>query len=433
MEKKEQNAKNEDLQKNPEKDTEAGNKKDSEQVKKNSQGRLEKDSPDEKSGREKEEKRSSPDQVKKDASAEEKPAKKKPSVKPKKKEKKSPVIRPRESYLVTSSPHIFGKDTVSKIMWTVTACLALPGIFSIYIFGIRAFFIIALGIIGAVGAEFVWQKLNHKKVTIADGSAFLTGLLLAFNLPPTSEWWMPLVGSAFAIIIVKQFFGGLGMNIFNPALAARGFLVASWPQQMSTWAKPVRDFFAVDLVTKATPLDLIKRSAENPQLLDEFRESFPNGMVMLKEFLLGFRGGCVGETCALLLILGGLYLIWKKYIDWQIPVTYIATVGVFAIIFGREPFNGQVLPTLIFHIFSGGLILGAFFMATDYVTTPSTVKGRVIFALGCGILTGVIRMWGGFPEGVCYSILIMNGFVPIIDNKTRPRVYGTSLKESKPE
>ncbi|MFP4497784.1 MAG: RnfABCDGE type electron transport complex subunit D [Vulcanimicrobiota bacterium] len=335
---------------------------------------------------------------------------------------------PSEKYNVSSSPHIFGKDSVSKIMWTVNICLAPAGLASIYIFGMRAFFIIFLSILGAVGAEYLWQRATHKPITIKDGSAFLTGLLLAYNLPPTVSWWLPLLGSAFAIIIVKQFFGGLGMNIFNPALAARGFLLASWPQEMTTWAKPIMGF-SIDLTTSATPLDMLKRSRDSEALIEQFRDNLPNAGAMLKRLVLGFHGGSLGETCALLLLIGAIYLIAKKYIDWQIPAVYIGTVIVLSLVFKFGRGYLDVLETIIFSTFSGGLILGAFYMATDYVTCPATVKGRMIFAAGCGIITFVIRMWGGYPEGVCYSILVMNAFVPLIDDYVKPEVYGAKPKK----
>jgi len=362
------------------------------------------------------------------------------SVPVKKKPKKKVIKAPEEQYVVSSSPHIFGKDNVSKIMWTVSACLAPAGIAGIYIFGIRVLAIIIVSILGAVAAEYAWQKITGKPVTINDGSAFLTGLLLAYNLPPSVPLWLPLVGSFFAIIIAKQLFGGLGFNIFNPALAARGFLLASWPQQMTTWWQPrywqpVKSILSWDGITKATPLFLMKDLINNGKLegFREFISRFPSIGKLAWALLWGNRGGCIGETCAILLILGGLYLIYKKYIDWQVPVAYIGTVAVLLPIFYGSKGNIMDIPTtVIFSTLTGGLILGAFYMATDYVTTPSTVKGRVIFAIGCGILTSIIRRWGGLPEGVCYSILIMNAFTPLIDARVRTRVYGVFKKKESP-
>jgi electron transport complex protein RnfD len=308
-------------------------------------------------------------------------------------------------------------------MWTVSACLAPAGIAGIYIFGFSALWVIISCLAGALLSEYAWQKLNKKPVTIKDGSAFLTGLLLAYNLPPGVPIWAAFLGSAFAIIIVKHLFGGLGNNIFNPALAARGFLLMSWPEAMTTWWKPFHYSLQSDAITTATPLAMMKSGH-----LQEFIDSFPTLGKMFSALLWGTRGGCLGETCSVLLILGGIYLIYKKYIDWQIPVTYMATVGVLSLLFYsigmKSPMD--LIATLTFSLFSGGLVLGAFFMATDYVTIPATLRGRIIFALGCGILTAVIRRWGGLPEGVCYSILIMNSLVPLIDSKIRMKAYGTS-------
>jgi electron transport complex protein RnfD len=216
---------------------------------------------------------------------------------------------------------------------------------------------------------------------------------------------LPIVGSFFAIAIGKQVFGGLGQNIFNPALVGRVFLVASWPKYMTAFTKPLN----YDAITSATPLALLKegRVLENLSYLDLF---------------LGKRGGCIGEVCILALFLGALFLLYKGYISWHIPITYIVTTGVLTYMFGQKGlFSGDWL----FHILSGGLILGAFFMATDYVTSPLTRKGQIIFAVGCGLLTAIIRLWGGYPEGVSYAILMMNGATPIIDRFTKSRIYGT--------
>jgi Na+-translocating ferredoxin:NAD+ oxidoreductase subunit D len=339
--------------------------------------------------------------------------------------KKSPVEIPAEQYLVSSSPHIVGKVTTSKIMWTVNICLAPVALVSTYIFGYKVLLLVFMALLGAVGGEYLWQKLSRQKITIADGSAFVTGLLLAYNLSILTEWWVALIGGLFASVIVKQLFGGLGMNIFNPALAARSFLLASFPVQLTTWGEPITAWMFQPTMTTATPLDLLRRAPGNPELVERFTELFPQFSDMAYRLLLGVRGGCIGETSTLLLILGALYLIYKKYIEWWIPATYIATTALFMVIFGggRGILDGAFM-TAFFHIFAGGLILGAFYMATDYGTIPSTTKGRVIFAFGCGILTGVIRMWGGYPEGVSYSILIMNAFTPLIDDKTRTKIYG---------
>jgi Na+-translocating ferredoxin:NAD+ oxidoreductase subunit D len=331
----------------------------------------------------------------------------------------------KELFIVTSSPHISGNVTVSKIMWTVSACLAPAGIVSIYLFGLRAVFVILLSIAGAMGAEYAWQRFTKRKITIKDGSAFLTGLLLAYNLSPSVDWWIPLLGSAFAIIIVKQFFGGLGMNVFNPALAARAFLQVSWRDEMSTWIKPVLGS-GLDKVTCATPLSMVKHGQ-----MSLFSHEFSSTPELFWKLFLGVHGGCIGETCSILLILGGIYLILKKYVDWQIPAAFIGATLLFVLFFGGNRGNLPAVSALILHLFSGGLILGAFFMATDYVTSPSTLAGRIVFGAGCGLITGIIRIWGSDPEGVCYAILIMNALTPIIDDRLRPRPYGQGKEKMK--
>lgn len=302
-------------------------------------------------------------------------------------------------FTVSSSPHIRSNDTVKSIMRDVIIALLPATIAGVYYFKIQALLVILVSIASCVGSEYIWQKLTKQKVTISDYSAAVTGLLLAFNLPPTVPLWIPVIGGAFAIIIVKQFFGGLGQNFMNPALAARAFLLASWPVQMTTWV--------VDGVTGPTPLGILKEGgASLPSVFDVF---------------IGHVGGCIGETSALALIIGGLYLIYKRVISWRIPVAYIGTVFVLMTVLGRK---GFMTGNPVFEIFAGGLILGAIFMATDYSTSPITPLGQIIMGIGCGLLTSVIRLYGGYPEGVSYSILIMNLFVPLIDKYTTPRVFG---------
>ncbi|MFH1128991.1 MAG: RnfABCDGE type electron transport complex subunit D [Candidatus Omnitrophota bacterium] len=308
-------------------------------------------------------------------------------------------------YLVSVSPHIHKGETISRIMWLVVISLIPTGLAGVFIFGRNALWVVALSIISAVITEGILQFFTKRKVSILDGSAVITGLLLAYNLPPEVPFWLPVVGTCFSIAIGKLIFGGLGQNIFNPALVGRVFLMASWPKYMTTFTK------SFDAITSATPLMLLKEGklSEHISYLDLF---------------LGKRSGCIGEVCILALILGAAFLLFKGYISWHIPFTYIATVGVFTYIFGPVGlFSGNWL----FHILSGGLILGAFFMATDYVTSPLTSKGQIIFGIGCGILTAVIRLWGGYPEGVSYAILMMNAATPLIDRFTKTRVYGTRL------
>ncbi|MFA4842257.1 MAG: RnfABCDGE type electron transport complex subunit D [Candidatus Omnitrophota bacterium] len=307
--------------------------------------------------------------------------------------------------IVNTSPHLHKKENVSRIMWAVVLSLIPAGIAGVVIFGWGALRVIILAVAAALISEVVIQFLTRKKVALLDGSAFLTGLLLAYNLPPEVPFWLPIIGSIFAIAIGKQVFGGLGQNIFNPALVGRVFLMASWPKYMTSFTLPLK----YDTVTSATPLAMLKEGKvlENISHWDLF---------------LGLRGGCIGEVCILALLLGAAFLFWRRYISWHIPITYIAATGIFTYIFaGKTLLSGD----WFFHILSGGLILGAFFMATDYVTSPLTCKGQVIFGLGCGLLTAIIRIWGGYPEGVSYAMLMMNAAAPIIDRYTRNRIYGT--------
>jgi electron transport complex protein RnfD len=307
---------------------------------------------------------------------------------------------------VSAAPHLHKKgESVSKIMWMVVLSLIPAGAAGVFIFGISALWVVILGVVSAVITEALLQLFTKNKITILDGSAVITGLLLAYNLPPDVPFWLPIIGSVFAIAIGKQVFGGLGQNIFNPALAGRVFLMASWPKYMTTFSAP----FRYDAVTSATPLAILKEG----KVLEH---------LSYWDLFLGKRGGCIGEVCILALLAGAIFLLLKGYISWHIPGSYILTVGVFTYIFGPKGlFSGDWL----FHILSGGLILGAFFMATDYVTSPLTRKGHIVFGIGCGLLTGVIRLWGGYPEGVSYAILMMNAATPLIDRYTKTRIYGT--------
>ena len=309
---------------------------------------------------------------------------------------------------VSVSPHLVNKRLLTpQIMWLVTLSLLPAGVASVFIFGLRSLWVILVGCISAALIEAAIQKLRGQKVTISDGSAVMTGLLLAYNLPSGVPLWLVVVGCFVAIAIAKQAFGGLGRNIFNPALVGRVFLLSAWPTYMTTYLKPF------DTITQATPLALMKQ-----EKITNLSEAGINYM----DLLIGNRGGCIGEVCIIALILGAIYLFYKKIITWHIPLTYLITVGIFSWIFGFKSalFSGD----FIFHILSGGLILGAFFMATDYVTSPLTQKGQIIFGIGCGLLTCVIRFWGGYPEGVSYAILMMNMIVPLIDRWIKPKRYG---------
>lgn len=312
---------------------------------------------------------------------------------------------------VSHSPHIAGKDTVRDIMLDVIIALMPALIAGCIIFGLRALVVTMVCVLSCIIAEYIWNKLLKKPNTCGDLSAVVTGILLAFNMPASIPLWIAIIGSIFAIIIVKQFFGGLGHNFMNPALAARAFLLASWALAMTTWY-PVGTilpiFSAPDAISSATPLAAYAagNSTEYSYLT----------------LFIGYHGGCIGETSAFALLLGAVYLIIKKVIRIRVPLIFIATVAVGTWLFADS--RGIGSGDWLYQILSGGLILGACFMATDYTTTPTTPKGQIIFALGCGIITVLIRVWGGYPEGVSYSILLMNVATPLIDKLTAPKRFG---------
>ncbi len=298
--------------------------------------------------------------------------------------------------IVTSSPHVRDVDTIPRIMHTVNLSLIPAALMAVYFFGIKAFLIILTCVVTSVLTEWVWQKVRGKKITIMDGSAILTGLLLALTLPPRLPLWMAALGSIVAISLGKQIFGGLGYNPFNPALVGRAFLVAAFSVEMTSWYLPG----GADAVASATPLAAMKMSG----IATDYWSLF-----------IGNIGGSLGETCALAIILGGIYLIYKGYVDYRIPVGYLGTVAILSAVFGRDP---------IFHLLAGGLMLGGFYMLTDMVTSPITKRGRWIFGIGAGLILTMIRLFGGYPEGVLYSILLMNMATPLINRYTRPRTYG---------
>jgi electron transport complex protein RnfD len=286
-------------------------------------------------------------------------------------------------------------------MRDVTIALLPAAAFGVYNFGMSALIVLVVSVLSAILSEALVQKIRKQPVTVNDFSAVVTGLLLGMNLPSTVPVWIPIIGSAFAIIIVKQAFGGLGHNFMNPALAARAMLVASWPVQMTTWPQ-----MTVDATSSATPLGIIK-------------EGLDVSMPSIQNFIIGNVNGCIGETSALLLVLGGAFLIYRGIISVRIPAIYIGTVAVLTLIL-----SGFDINLTIVNIFAGGLMLGAFFMATDYASSPITAKGQIIYAVGMGLLTTIIRFYGGYPEGVSYSILLMNVAAPLIDKFTKPRVFG---------
>jgi electron transport complex protein RnfD len=325
--------------------------------------------------------------------------------------------------IVSVSPHVKGEETIGRIMWSVNLALLPAFIMSFYYFGPRAVYVTALCVLSSVLFEYVYQKSLNKKNTVSDGSAFLTGLLLGLNLPPSVPFYIPLVGSLIAIVITKLLFGGLGYNIFNPALIGRAFLLISWPKAMTIWSEPTALFAGLDAKTTATPLGILKEEG-----LNQLIEVFGDKANLYEQLLSGNRAGSLGETSVIALLLGAAFLLYKRYITWHIPVSFLGTVGVLAWVFGGENsfFSGDPL----IHLLSGGLILGAFFMATDYVTCPSVRKGQIIFGIGCGAITMLIRLKGGFPEGVMFAILLMNCFAPLIDRNVKTKQFG-AVKEKK--
>ncbi len=312
--------------------------------------------------------------------------------------------------VVSASPHLRSKHTTPKIMLDVIIALIPALIASIILFGPRVIAVTATTVITAVLAEYISRKVMKRHNTIGDLSAVVTGLILAFNLPVSIPLWIAAIGSVVAIVVVKQFFGGIGQNFANPAITARIVLLLSFATQMGNWTAPLS--WRTDAVTTATPLALIgSENAQLPSLLDMF---------------VGNRAGCLGETCTLALLIGGIYLIARKVISFKIPVAYIGTFAIVMLIAGKGD-----LEYVAYQLMGGGLMLGAFFMATDYATSPLNTDGKYIFGIGCGLLTAVIRLFGSLPEGVSFAILIMNLLVPHIERITTPKPFGTPKKEKK--
>ena len=362
--------------------------------------------------------------------------------------------------ITSSSPHAHSGSTTSKIMWTVIIVLAFPAAFAVAMFGLEALLVLVLTVGSAVAFEAGWQAARKERIAIKDGSAILTGLLLALNLPATAPWWMCLVGGFVAMILGKAVFGGLGQNPFNPALTARVFLLIAFPVPMTQWVLPMTlepeyaaegrvseipstvpaladtgiSFFddgeaiidregtpagEVDMMTAASPLGILAES-ENPG-------EAVGGINLLSLFHGGHENGSLGEVSALLLLLGGIILLFRRIITWHIPVSFLGTVAIFALLVGvadPECAGPPIWYWPLFHLFAGGVMIGAWFMATDYVTSPMFPKGKILFGVGCGLLTMVIRLYGDYPEGVSFAILIMNAAVPLIDRYTKPRKFG---------
>ena len=321
--------------------------------------------------------------------------------------------------IVSSSPHIRSNQDTSYIMKQVVLALLPATLAGIFFFRLSALNVLFFCIAGCVGAEFIYQKITKKESTIGDFSAVVTGLLLAFNVPASLPWWMCLLGAAFAIIVVKMVFGGIGNNFVNPALAARAFLLASFPVAMTMWTKTGVNWVSsgnIDAYTSATPLSILKAGSNGISILKD-------SGISLFDMFIGNISGCIGETSAILIILGGLYLMYKGIINYVIPTFYIATVAILMFILG-----GFNLTFVIYELLAGGLMLGAFFMLTDYTTSPMTKKGQIIYAVLAGLITTVIRLYGGYPEGVSYSILFVNVMTPLIDKYTKTKVFGEVSK-----
>jgi len=308
--------------------------------------------------------------------------------------------------LAGSSPHLKSGESTQKIMRDVIIALLPATLAAVLNFKVQAAMLILVTVVSCVAAEYAWCRITKKENTITDLSAAVTGVLLAFNLSPAVPLWVAAIGGIFAIIIVKQLFGGLGHNFINPALAARAFMMASWPMQMTSWQKP-----GWDAVSTATPLAVIKNGAEAA-----------GEMPKLWDMFIGNIGGTIGETSTLALLIGAGYLVARKVITLELPVAFIGTVGLRTWMLGGS--EGLFTGNFMYHILAGGLMLGAFFMATDYTTSPVTFRGRIVMGIGCGLLTSIIRLYGGYPEGVSYSILLMNLVVPMIDRYMIPKSFG---------
>ena len=322
------------------------------------------------------------------------------------------------NFTISPSPHVHGGDSIEKNMYGVLIALVPTFIFSVVFFGLGAILVTLTSVAACLVFEYVIQKyLMKQRPTIWDGSAIITGVLLAFNLPSSLPLWIVVIGALVAIGIGKMSFGGLGNNIFNPALVGRVFLLISFPVQMTSWPVP-NGFATADAVTGATPLALVKEAVKNGQAVGDTLSSVG---ITTGNLILGNIGGSLGEVAAIGLLLGFAYMLIRKIISWHIPVAIFATVIVFSGILNlADPaqFAGPV-----FHLFTGGLMLGAIFMATDYVTSPMTHKGMLIYGVGIGLLTVIIRVFGAYPEGMSFAILIMNGFTPLINRYCKPRRF----------
>jgi electron transport complex protein RnfD len=325
---------------------------------------------------------------------------------------------------VSPSPHINSNQSVNKLMYGVVISLVPAFIITLYVFGLGALIVTAISIASCILVEMIIQKyLLNTEVKIRDGSAIVTGLLLAFNLPSNLPWWMVVLGALFAVGIGKMTYGGLGNNPFNPALVGRVFLLISFPVQMTSWPLPIASrLHYLDASTGATPLGILKEAVKNGQPVSEVMNQLPDHMQMF----LGQMGGSLGEVSALALIIGFIWLLYKRIITWHIPVFMVATIFIFTgILWMADPIKNA---SPLFHILTGGVMLGAIYMATDLVTSPMTKTGMIIYAIGIGLITVIIRVYGSYPEGVSFAILIMNAFVPLINKYIKPKRFGEEVK-----
>ena len=325
--------------------------------------------------------------------------------------------------IATSNPHIRSNETTRSIMLDVIIAMLPALAFAIFNFGLRALTLTAVSVVACIFWEWLYRKLMKKPQSIGDLSCVVTGMLLAFVCPVHMPYWMIIIGDFFAIVVVKQLFGGIGKNFLNPALAGRAVLLASYAGTMTSWVDPAAGKAAIigsnaDVVTTATPLAIMKTG--------DFAELMATYGV--DKMFIGQIPGSLGEVSAVALLIGGAYLIWRKVINWQTPVAYIATVAVLTFLFPKQ---GTGLEWMLYSVFGGGLFLGAFFMATDYATSPVTKKGQLIFGIGCGLFTVLIRYFGSYNEGVCYSIMVMNLFVALIDKYTKPTRFGVVKSDKK--
>ena len=328
--------------------------------------------------------------------------------------------------IASSSPHIRSNEDTRSIMLDVIIAMCPALVLSVYVFGWRALTLTLVSVLSCVFWEWGYRKVMKKNQMVGDLSAVVTGMLLAFVCPVTLPYWMIVIGAFFAIVVVKQLYGGIGCNFLNPALAGRAVLLASFASAMTTWAAPGSKApvigSTVDVVTAATPLAIMKEGTA--EVFATLTESYS-----VSNLFVGTVGGSLGEVSALALLLGGLYLLCKKVISWQIPVAYIVTVALVTLI--SAPAGVSAVDYMLYNVLGGGLMLGAIFMATDYATSPVTKPGQLVFGIGCGLITCFIRRFGSYPEGVCYSILIMNCTTWLLDKYIRPTIYGAPKKEKK--